>query len=983
MTERGRSNSVFGVAPGADFASALVDGLITRFGDRPEALARVRVYLNSGRMLRRVQEVFDSGPARLLPRLDLITGIGAATSVLAAPDPLALEFELAQLIGALGQQRADFALGRSRFDLASSVATLISEMDDEAVPLASLAALQPEAHAEHWSQNLAILTAAYDYAARNPDIAPSAEAHRRSAVTALVSQWQHAPPDHPVVIAGSTGSRGTTRLLMQAVAALPSGHVVLPGFDGTQSAEDWARIAQTPAAEDHPQGRYASFLAQVGLDPTAIPDWAEGHEPPVPARNRLVSMALRPAPYTDSWRRDGPGFDAIGAATEGLTLIEADSLAEEAMAIAVRLRQAAECGQKAALVTPDRVLARQVSAALDRWSVIPDDSGGQPLHLSPPGRFLRLSAQLLSATLTTSDLLSALKHPLAASAPGQRGGHLKQTRRLELYLRRNGIAYPTAKTLENWRDRAMEERKEWTNWLIATAFGPEPLPKSTLQQLVVTHVAAATHLAAGPGGDAPGELWLRDSGAAAQTMMQALADRSDALGPIAVTEYLPLLTRQMALIPAYDPVAAHSDILIWGTLEARVQSADLILLGGLNEGSWPGSLPTDLWLNRDMRAAVGLRLPERQIGLAAHDFQQAIGAQEVVLSRSLRSDGAETVPSRWLNRLLNLLDGISAEGAAALEAMQARGQRLITLSHHLHQPDAPIAAAPRPSPSPPVESRPKKLPVTQITRLVRDPYAVYARYVLRLKPLDPIQPEPDYRRRGILFHRIMQRLVGPDRALPESAEAARQQLQALAAGVLDQGAPWPAIAALWQARLLAKADPLIALEHGRAAQGAVLLQETTGQLPLDGIDFTLTAKVDRIDRLGDGRFAVVDYKTSSPPSVKQVDQFDKQLVLEAALLERGGFDAIPRGAEVAGLAYISILNAATTTIDLLTDEGARRPDQAWEELHRLITRYQSAATGYTARRAIERQNFEGDYDHLSRFGEWDIDAVPSLERLAP
>src|SRR5690606_20009946 len=91
----------------------------------------------------------------------------------------------------------------------------------------------------------------------------------------------------------------------------------------------------------------------------------------------------------------------------------------------------------------------------------------------------------------------------------------------------------------------------------------------------------------------------------------------------------------------------HPRLFIWGPLEARLQHADRMILGGLNEGTWPGEANIDPWVNRPMRAAMGLEPPERRIGLSAHDFAEGASAEEAVLSRALKVEGAPAVASRW------------------------------------------------------------------------------------------------------------------------------------------------------------------------------------------------------------------------------------------------------------------------------------------------------------------------------------------------
>jgi ATP-dependent helicase/nuclease subunit B len=425
----------------------------------------------------------------------------------------------------------------------------------------------------------------------------------------------------------------------------------------------------------------------------------------------------------------------------------------------------------------------------------------------------------------------------------------------------------------------------------------------------------------------------------------------------------------------------HPHIRIWGPREAREAGSDLVILGGLNDGSWPRLPDPDPWLNRDMRKKAGLLLPERQIGLSAHDYQQAIAAPEVILTHSIRNADAETVPSRWLNRLTNLMAGLpDRNGPRALAAMQERGRHWLDMAAALDLPsaamltDARLKLAARPSPRPPVGDRPKLLPVTRIARLIRDPYAVYARDILRLKPLDPLRAEPDARLRGQILHLILERFVR-ERPENEGRPVARARLIDTARKVLDDNIPWPAARLLWLARLERAADFFLSTD---AESGTpILLEEMSHKLRLDPYDFELEGKPDRIDRLPGGGLAVIDYKTGEPPTTAQQTNFDKQLLLIAAMIHHGAFPALA-GSEVARITYVG-LGSNPKKVETEIDEEVI--GKVWEGLHRLIGSYAKRGKGYTARRALFSAHEGGDYDHLSRFGEWELTDAPVPEQV--
>lgn len=974
MFEPSDTARIFGVAPGADFPEYLVRGLRHRLQDQPpETMARVQLIVNTSRMARRINALFDIGPPTLLPRIQLLGDFArnAAAELPVAISPLRQRFELIQLVSRLLEQQPDLASRASIYDLADSLATLFDEMQGEGVSVDTVEALDVSDQSGHWARAQAFFGIARHFRS-DVDTALGKEARQRRAVEHIIAQWQAAPPSHPVILAGSTGSRGTMMLLMQAVAKLPQGAIVLPGFDFDMPAPVWAHLSSALECEDHPQFRFRKLADTLDMQPTDILPW-HGKNAPNLARNQLVSLALRPAPVTDQWLADGPQLRDLTGATDKVTLIEATTMREEALTIAARLRQAADEGRTVALISPDRMLTRQVSAALDRWRIVPDDSAGQPLQLSPPGRFMRHVARLFQRKLDAETLLTLLKHPLCHSG-SERGNHLLWTRELELWIRRSGVTYPDQPTLLSWASAKGDDVLAWATWLCSVFCDTELSGEIALSDRLAQHLALAERIADGPG-DGSGGLWLEAAGRETLKLMDELSAHADVAGPITAADYADLFGAVLAGAEVRNRDAGHPNILIWGTLEARVQGADLVILGGLNEGSWPEAPSPDPWLNRKMRYDAGLLLPERRIGLSAHDFQQAIAAPEVWLTRSIRTDEAETVPSRWINRMMNLLDGLpDQDGPAALAAMRGRGQLWLDRVRAL-ETFAQTPAATRPSPTPPAAARPTKLSVTEIKRLIRDPYAIYAKHVLRLRPLDPLMRAPDALLRGIIVHEILEKLV--KESTEQKTPVTRERLLAISETVLAQNVPWPTARALWAARLDRVADHFVNGEHIRASRATPIDFEARATSQIDGMDFTLTGTADRIDRSPQGALMIYDYKTGNPPSKDEQTYFDKQLLLEAAMAENGGFKNI-EPAHVAEAVYIGLGSVPKNQPAPLNDTPAAK---VWEEFVQLITHYVQDGKGFTSRRAMQSERDEGAYDQLARFGEWDATDAPVPEEL--
>ncbi|SEW43324.1 double-strand break repair protein AddB [Cognatiyoonia koreensis] len=971
---------VFGLPPGADFGNELVAGLHARFRNMSVVdIARTEIFVNTARMQRRIRSIFDDGLARLLPRVRLVTDLAFDAQASGIPLPvssLRRRLELIGVISALLDKEPDLAPRAALYDLADSLATLMDEMQGEGVNPETLQNLDVSDQSGHWQRALKFLNILGPFFSAIA-VAPDKEARQRLVIEQLVESWRISPPTHPIIVAGSTGSRGATGLLMQAVARLPQGALVLPGFDSIMPESAWDSLGKQGSGEDHPQYRFKTLLENLSLTPKDVVNWTED---PIysNARNKLVSLSLRPAPVTNDWMREGPKLDDLAEATRDMVLVEAPSPRIEAETIALRLRQAAEDGVTAALITPDRMLTRQVAAALDRWDITPDDSAGVPLAQSAPGRLLRHVGDLIGTEQTAEKVLIVLKHPLCNTGGGDRNQHLLRTRELELRLRRYGPPILDKTALVDWAERTSENdpgRLAWANWLGDVINDLAAADEALLADLLAFHIHCTEWLARGPDGDDAGALWEQTAGREAQRVCTMLQTDSDAGGVLSTFDYVHLFNAVLAQGVVRDRDLGHPNILIWGTLEARVQGADLVILGGLNDGVWPESPAPDPWLNRQMRQAVGLLLPERRIGLSAHDYQQAVCAKEVWITRALRSADSETVPSRWLNRLTNLLSGLPEQGGPELlERMRDDGAMWIAKAAALQVPEQVTPKAKRPSPQPPVAARPKELSVTRIKTLIRDPFAIYAEKILRLKQLDPLKVTADPSLRGEVFHKILELFIAsrPDATDP----AALRAFLTITERVLQERCPWPTVRMQWLTRLTRIAPRFLSDEAARQSIGSLVLIEADGAVDILNPAFRLIAKADRMDRDQNGDIIIYDYKTGEMPSAPQQEKFDKQLLLEAAMVERGAFDDLGP-AKVASAAFIEVNSSMRIKPAPLEKSPA---DQVWSEFLELLRNWQDPGTGYTARLAHFSNKQSSQYDHLSRFGEWSMadDIAPEV-----
>ncbi|TFL20148.1 double-strand break repair protein AddB [Jannaschia formosa] len=964
---------------GVDFARAVAHGLRARLDPAPEAMARVTLLTNTNRMATRIRAALaETGPT-LLPRIGLVSQLDALLppgAVTTQPiRPLALRLRLTRLVRALLEAQPGLSPPDAAFDLAGTLMTLMDEIHEEGMEAATLDDLDVSSLSEHWQRNLRFLQIVTRWA--ESEGIPTPVDLQNEALERLLAAWQEAPPADPVLIAGSTASRAPTRRLIDGVLALPQGAVILPGLDTDMPGHAWEGLLTAPepphGPQDHPQFRHAALLAAHGIPRDDCPKWS-AERPAAPARNRLISLALRPAPVTDAWRAEGPELTDLDGACAGITLVAAPSPRAEAAAIALGLRAALAEGRRAALITPDRILSRQVAAQLDRWGIEPDDSAGRPLVQSTPGRLVLHLATMLGRRVEAEALAILLAHPLTAGR--DRNAHLVQARRLETRLLRDGpCPFPDSARVAAWGAEAGAD-PAWTAWLcglldtIAAQPGETPLARR-----LAAHLDLIQRLADGPEGG--GDPWAGEAGRLALRVLTDLAQAAPETADRAMTaaEYGRILHACLSGEEVRESFAPHPDVMIWGALEARVRSADLVILGGLTDGIWPDHQGAEPWLNRSMRVAAGLRVPERVTGLSAHDFQLAAAGPEIWFTRAARDAEAETVPSRWLNRIEGLLRGIGETGQAARDAMEARGAHWLRLAAALDAPAAQVPPARRPAPVVPAAAQPDRLSVTAIETLIRDPYAIYARHVLGLRAANPLRQSPDARLRGTVVHTAMERFskLLPD-ALPEDAA---HQLRATLEQALQDESPWPAIRHIWLGKFDRVIDDLLVAERTRRAKGRPSGIEAKGALTLPALGFTLTAMADRLDER-DGGVAIYDYKTGTPPTGNQIEHFAKQLLLEAVMVADGAFPALgPRRVEE--VAYLQI-GSKYHEVALPVDDALLSETRAG--LVDLIGAYR-AGRPYVARLAPDVISFASDYDHLARFGEWDDTQPAPPEPVAP
>ncbi len=965
MSAAKQGAKIFNIPAGTAFADRLAAQLIAETEGRPEALAAYCIILPTRRACRVLREAFvqlREGEALLLPRMHAVGDIDEeelSLSMAEGPElldippaltPLKRQVLLARTIMAI----PDYAKG---FDqallLANALGSLMDQVYTEGLKLEKLPSLVDEATlSEHWQVTLKfmeILSRQWPAILEEMGVIDAAD-RRDRLLRSLAAHWAKTPPNGPIIAAGSTGSVPAVRELLRVIAALPNGRIVLPGLDQDMDAESWKHLS-----ESHPQFLLRNLLATLETGRGDVALWPGVDNARTLPRRVLAAEIMRPSATTQEWTETLPTSkplqQSIKAATQSLRLLTCSNEREEAAAIAVLLRETlATPGRTAALITPRRSLARRVASACRRWEIALDDSAGRTLDQAPAGSFLMLSVQACADNFTPVSLLALLKHPLSGT---------RNVQALDKALR----GPKPAPGLEGIKTHAMDGDSEKIMRVIEPHFsqfmnGSAAANPRKFSEILAAHLELAENLSI------PGLLWQGQEGEEATRFLATLQGLGADFPDMDLKTYESVLGDLLRTVTVRPAWGTHPRLHILGLPEARMMDADLVILAGLNEGSWPPDPGHDPWISRPMREDFGLPGPERKIGLTAHDFAQGFCSNNVVLTRSLRQDGGPSVPARWLQRLSAVLEAAGIDEDRLLDTAAAKWAAEL---------DAPANFAPlkRPKPTPPVSARPRKISVTHVEKWQKDPYGVYAKYVLELRKMDQLEKPVDDAEKGTLLHKIMKRFVddipGP---LPADAE---KSLIKIAADELAARHDDPAVWSFWQRRFEKTANWIVQHERGWRETATPRKTETDGEIPFAaaGGEFILTARADRIDAVPGGG-AAIDYKSGNPGSAKALRTGKlPQLPLEGLILARGGFKEVG-GLKPVSLQYWKLSGGIKPDDEPIVADGNldNLIANAESGLLALINIFDNEATPYySLPRPDEAPRFN-DYKHLARIAEW-------------
>ncbi len=989
MSDNIAQHKIYNIKAGLPFSKILAKYLLQITADNPEALTNYKILLPTRRACRILRETFlsiNEGKPLLLPQLTPLGDVdaedlslmmfGNSQGFLDIPEaiaPLKRQILLAKLVRSVPEftQSPEHALA-----LAQGLAKFIDQVIVEGLEFTDLHKIVPDDFANHWQITLNFLKIISEHWPKI--LAESnlidASTRRNLLLNALADHWKNSPPDYPVISAGSTGSIPAAGHLLGVISSMDSGSIILPGLDAQMDEEAWEYIEPS-----HPQHGFKTLLDHIGAQREMVKDLPSEYE--VSPRNILASEMMLPAQVTGRWKDFSNRFTP--EMLKDLQYYSCSTHQEEATLISLMLRESLQSKTNiAALVTPDRALARRVSALCKRWDIDVDDSAGQNLLETRLGKFISMSIMVVQNKFDVIALLSLLKISLCCFG-NEEEHYSKMIKNLELkFLRKDDVIT----SYEMLRDKIvvndgnadlLEFIDNFYAALDPVLYYINQTSPQNFTDILKAHIKTIENLAATPDIKGRDVLWRGDVGNSASLFLTDLSAHSDMIDDVTFDEYGQILSSLMHGITVRHAYGVHPRILILGQLEARLSDADLVIMGGLNEGTWPPDSGHDPWMSRPMRKAFGLPSSDQAIGISAHDFMQSFCAKKVVMTRSVKVDGSPTVPARWLDRLDTVLRGCEQAIDDLSNLPYLEWVRMLD-AHDEFKPYS------RPEPRPPVSTRPDGISVTKVDVWLKDPYAIYMYYVLKLRKMNPLLQDNDAALRGNILHEVLEEFTKKNPIdIPENGE---EHLIEIAQNIIAKKMDSPEFMQYWWPRFLKIAAWFINNEHDWRMDAKFLESEIKGNIDIDieGQPFNLYGTADRIDRMHGG-YAIIDYKTGGTFSKKGLKSGSlPQMPLEALILSQGGFYGrgfkqqqkdkvkkyVPKG-DAIYLGYWKLTGGVKSgEIVAVIDNVDDVTQIILEGLKGLVKEFRNIDTPFYAIPDASNAPRFNDYEHVSRLKEW-------------
>jgi ATP-dependent helicase/nuclease subunit B len=1017
--------TVFNIPAGVSFFDCLAQGIIQHYNNQPELFSKITIFLPSKQNIKTLKESFfkiNHGKILLLPKIRSL-GDMLDNEMSLLPDIETSPYAILSQKKVINYKSRHLALTRfiletfkstknanisyqEGFSLAATLLELLDSLQLEQISPTILKEIKIDGYIENWQKNLDIINSVTElwtnYLVSHNYCDPII--HRNAIFNYLSHYWLNNPSNAPVIIAGSIDSTPASAHFIKSIGCLEKGCIVLSGLDTGLTEKDIHNLNP-----NHPQYELYKLIHYFGNDVASIENWTSTdkfltnrHK----QRQKLCHEIMRSSETTESWINIAERLSNhdISQAIQDINIIHAPNERKEASAIALIIREAMETPNKSiALVTPNRLLVQRVKAILTRWNIIPNDSAGIALSSLPQGIYFKLLCDVLESNFAPIQLLSFLKHPFS-NAGFAKGDFKTQVYRLEKQILRgvapsNGLqGYRQAlklkiELLKNKSDIDAEKSKHLHLSLslidfLERLFSPIIALDDycTMTDFTETFINLINQCACTDTQNATELFWSDDAGQCANDLLSSFIDISDSLGFLPKQAIYNHIKEFSAKTSIHKNFGYDKNVFIWGTSEARLQQADIMILAGLTEGSWPVSPQANIWLSRPMQEQLGLTTPERHIGLSAHEFVQAICSSKIFLTYSAESNGSPNIPSRWIISLENIIQGVFTSTDILKNLYNTP---YLSWLEQLDNTDIIPIPAKRPMPKPPINLRPKAISVTDAEKWLRDPYTIYCKHILNLKKLNGIDEELNASEKGTIIHKLFNDFtIATQTGFHGSPE---QIMNNIVNNLLESLKQRPLLYIFWGNRLHYICTQFVEFEIERRKKLTPILSEIDGKISFQTTqgDFTIKARCDRIDLTQDNQAIIVDYKTSSSsaPSYEQMKiGLAPQLPLQAIILEQGGFG---KPYQSCAAHYIIVNETKNPPFEIKEMKSKQslssdKPFNAlihdiFEDFKIWVEKYNDINTAYISRRLPQFLKYEGDYDHLARVKEWVLNEADIID----
>ncbi len=787
-------------------------------------------------------------------------------------------FILSKLIKKMGQS---LSFNQS-IAMADNLGLLIDRSYMENVNFQDLDKIVDTNLAIHWQEILKFLTIATQVWPQILAEKKSIDAtHQQKLIYQIQNKiWQLTPPPNHVIALNIIGFNNDIINLLSTIDSLPKSDIYFHGIDYNLCDNDFKNLEYT-----HPQKIFSYMFNKLKIKRENISNLLLND-----TQDNIIHRIFDKLVYKNANVEDIKNF------ANKFSIINTKNEEEEARTIALTLRETLECeGKTAGLITNNKHLIERVTSELEKWNIEIDDYLGQSLINSLAGKFFLVVGNILKNNFEPEDFLALLKHPFCNMGIS-RTEILNYAQNLDFYLFRSLIRDKTIdgykNELKNMEFLHQDTKNKLISFLrhieiqypeiISTIKSIKQSKQIDFQTTLISHIRIAESLSKEKFNN-PSELWKEQEGKELSILLSNLLLETKQIGLVSIHEYMEIIKKSILDVNIRSIYNKHPRLYIYGDMQNNLIHHDIMILANLNEGSMPFLPSSNLWMNAHIMNQLGFIKDESQIGLKTNIFAQIIGAKEVILTRSEKEQGKLTTPSRWLLQLQTFLNYYSNQNLD------------LNSKNYIYNIQAEMYTPSYFKPlltnnifyNPPLEYRPKKISATQLESLIKNPYIFFIERILKIRPLDKINPVPNKKDYGNSLHKVFEIFfanLDSFKAFPSY-----QQYLEIIKITEEQFQPFLKVATfkLFKMPIIKKGiKSLLDTEKLETIKKSHI--EISGQINLSigNNIINLNGKADRIDVLEDNSISIIDYKTTSST---KIENYWKQLLILSLIFQQGGF----------------------------------------------------------------------------------------------